>query len=440
VHATVTLPGSKSITNRALVLAALASDSGNGSVIRRPLRSRDTQLMADALRSLGASVSGSADGADALTVQPLGTGPVRAQVNVGNAGTVLRFVPPVATLVTGEAAFDGDRRARERPVGALLGALRRLGAHIEDGGRAALPFSILGRGGIRGGAVTLDASGSSQLISSLLLAGARFRDGVRARHEGPPVPSVPHIAMTVAMLQAAGADAGSGPDGGCPGWWVRPGPVRPGAIDVEPDLSNAAPFLAAALVTGGSVTVTGWPRRTAQPGDALRDLLTEAGGSCELTASGLTVRGGRRIRGITASLREVSELTPVLTALAALASSPSRFTGIAHMRTHETDRLAALAREINALGGDVTELEDGLEIRPRTLRADGPAGGGTGVFGTYDDHRLVMAAAVLGLAVPGLRVENPATVGKTLPQFTSLWAGMLAGTAQPPPGTPERTP
>ena len=445
VRATVTLPGSKSITNRALVLAALAGESGPPGLIRRPLRSRDTLLMAGALRALGARVqetggdAGDACDEDdenteagagqcgALTVRPLGAGKPDGKVDVGNAGTVLRFVPPLAALVTGEVAFDGDPRARQRPVGELLGALRHLGAEVDDGGRAALPFSIRGGGGIRGGAVTIDASGSSQLISALLLAGARFGQGVRVRHEGPPVPSAPHIAMTVAMLRAAGVDAGSGRDGdGRPAWWVRPGPVRPGVVDVEPDLSNAAPFLAAALVTGGSVTVSGWPERTAQPGDALRELLTEAGGRSEVTGAGLTVRGGGEIRGFRADLRDVSELAPVLTALAALASTPSRFTGIGHMRAHETDRLAALAREINALGGAVTELPDGLEIRPRPLHA-------AGATASYDDHRLVMAAAVLGLAVPGLRVQNPGTVAKTLPGFTSLWADMLAQSGERTP-------
>jgi 3-phosphoshikimate 1-carboxyvinyltransferase len=434
VDATVPLPGSKSITNRALVLAALADPSAGISVIRRPLRSRDTLLMAGALAAMGAGIS---DEAGDLNVRPLGTQPVDTRVDVGNAGTVLRFVPPVATLVTGEVAFDGDPRARERPVGALLGALRLLGAQIEDGGRAALPFAILGRGVIEGGTVTLDASGSSQLISALLLAGARFTDGVEARHEGPPVPSAPHIAMTVAMLRAAGVDAGAEPAGGSPAWRVRPGPIRPGVVDVEPDLSNAAPFLAAALATGGRVTIPGWPEHTTQPGDALRELLTEAGGRCELSAAGLTVHGGGRIRGFTANLRDVSELAPVLTALAALAETPSRFTGIGHMRSHETDRLAALAGEINALGGDVTELPDGLEVRPRRLSADGRDG--ARAFGSHDDHRLVMAAAVLGLAVPGVRVENPATVAKTLPGFTSLWAEMLGASADPAPPTLERT-
>ncbi len=439
VRAVVTLPGSKSITNRALVLAALADGPG---LIRRPLRARDTLLMAAALRTLGVGIDEdpvNADGAPGsswrVTPGPPGAGDggVRT-VDVGNAGTVLRFVPPIAALTLGKVAFDGDPRARERPVGPLITALRELGAVIDDGGRGALPFTVAGRGHLAGGAVTLDASGSSQLISALLLAGARFDKGVEVHHQGPPVPSSPHVAMTVGMLNDAGVRVDStGPDS----WRVHPGPLRARSVDVEPDLSSAAPFLAAALVTGGAVTIPGWPARTTQPGDVLRELLVAMGGRCDLTAAGLTVHGSAAIHGMTADLRDVTELVPVLTALAALASSPSRFTGIAHMRLHETDRLAALAREINTLGGQVTELPDGLVITPRPLHAasaaaattagpDKPRDGGAGhAFATYDDHRLVMAAAVLGLAVPGIRVANAATVAKTLPGFTQLWTEML---------------
>ncbi len=338
-------------------------------------------------------------------------------VDVGNAGTVLRFVPCVAALAVGDVAFDGDPRARERPVGPLLTALRELGALIDDGGRGALPFTIHGHGAVPGGAVTLDSSGSSQLVSALLLAGARFDKGVEVHHQGPPVPSAPHVDMTIGMLRDAGVRAeATGHDS----WRVHPGTVLPRIVDVEPDLSNAAPFLAAALVTGGTVTIPGWPARTTQPGDALRDLLTRMGGSCELTAAGLTVRGSGTIHGITADLRDAPELATVLTALAALASSPSRLSGIAHIRAQETDRLAALAHEINALGGQLTELPDGLVIKPRPLHA-----GAARVFASYDDHRMVMAAAVLGLAVPGLLVANAATVAKTLPDFTRLWTAML---------------
>jgi 3-phosphoshikimate 1-carboxyvinyltransferase len=322
--------------------------------------------------------------------------------------------------------FDGDERIRQRPIGPILAALRELGARIEDGGRSAAPFSVLGTGRVRGGPVTLDASSSSQLISGLLLAAPRFDEGIEVRHEGPPVPSAPHIAMTVRMLREAGAEvtetqsaAAGRPDG----WQVRPGRLDLGSVTVEPDLSNAGPFLAAALVTAGTVTVPGWPGDSLQAAGPILEVLAQMGATWSPGPDGMTVSGTGTIRGISADLRDVAELAPVLTAVAALADGPSVFTGLAHIRRHETDRLAALAKEINALGGDITELPDGLQIRPRPLRARGDSQ----AFGSYDDHRMVMTGAVLGLAVPGLRVENVATVAKTFPDFTAIWANLLAG-------------
>jgi 3-phosphoshikimate 1-carboxyvinyltransferase len=422
VRARVRPPGSKSVTNRALVLAALAPGP---STIENPLQARDTRLMAGALRALGAVIDEAGPGGDPVTwrVTP-GPAGGRAVVDVGNAGTVLRFVPPAAALAAGDVEFRGDARASQRPVGPLLAALRGLGAVIDDGGRGAVPFVVRGRGGIGGGTVTLDASGSSQLVSGLLLAAPRYDKGAEVCHQGPRVPSAPHIAMTVQMLRDAGAHVeawSAGPDADAPDRWrVHPGELRPSAVAVEPDLSSAAPFLAAALVTGGSVTIAGWPGRTLQPAGQILDVLTRMGARCSPAAGGMRVTGTGRIRGIDADLGDVSEIVPVLTALAALADSPSVFTGIGHMRAHESDRLAALAAEIGALGGDVAERPDGLEIRPRPLRAAGA------VFASHDDHRLVMAAAVLGLALPGgLPVGDAATVGKTFPGFTRMWSDML---------------
>lgn len=409
--ATVRVPGSKSITNRALLLAALADGP---STIRRPLVSRDTDLMLGAVRALGAQVTEVPDTGDgaAWRVEPDALrGP--AKVDCGLAGTVMRFVPPVAVLADGDIDFDGDPRARERPMGPVLRALRDLGAGI-DAENDRLPFTVHGRGALPGGKVQIDASASSQFVSGLLLAAPRYGRGVDVVHVGPPVPSLPHIRMTILMLRQAGVDV---EDETPQRWRVSPGPIRARDLDVEPDLSNAAPFLAAALVTGGSVTVTGWPSATTQAGDMLRDLLARMGAECRLGRHGLEVRGRGRVFGIDADLREVGELAPTIAGIAALASTPTRLRGIGHLRGHETDRLAALATEINNLGGDVTETPDGLAIRPRPLHG--------GVFGSYADHRMATTGALLGLRVPGVEVEDIATTAKTMPEFVELWEQML---------------
>jgi len=410
LSATVEVPGSKSMTNRALLLAALGERPAR---IVRPLRARDTDLMARALYALGVGIADAAgDVATDWVVTPAPLhGP--AAVDVGLAGTVMRFVPPVAALADGPVRFDGDPHARKRPLGPLLGALRTLGAQIEDAG-GSLPITIHGRGALRGGAVTIDASSSSQFVSALLLAGARFDKGLELRHAGGPLPSLPHIAMSVAMVRAAGVQV----DDSVPEVWrIDPGPVRLGTVEVEPDLSNAAPFLAAALLAGGRVTIPGWPAETTQPGGALPKLLTALGGSVQRDDAGLTVSGTGSVRGIDVDLHDVGELTPVLAAACAVADGPSTLSGIAHLRGHETDRLAALARELSGLGAEVTETEDGLRIKPKPLHS--------GVFGTYDDHRMAQAGALLGLVVDGIEVENIATTIKTLPDFVGMWTDML---------------
>jgi 3-phosphoshikimate 1-carboxyvinyltransferase len=343
-----------------------------------------------------------------------------AHVDVGLAGTVMRFLPAVAGLADGPVSFDGDPRARARPLLPLVAALRTIGVRIDAAPSGGLPLTVHGAGRVAGGEVTIDASASSQFVSGLLLAAPDFDRGIVVRHEGPPVPSAPHLRMTVRMLRAAGAAV----DESVPNVWaVEPGRLSGRSWDIEPDLSAAAPFLAAAMVAGGAVTVPGWPIATTQPGDRLRGLLTAMGGRCRLSTVGLTVQGTGVIHGLDADLSEVSELTMVLAALAALADSPSRFTGIAHIRGHETDRLGALARELSALGAEVTELPDGLAIKP------GPLRGGT--FGTYDDHRMAHAAAVMGLAVPGLRLSDVACTAKTMPAFRPVWESMVGGRADP---------
>ncbi|MGH3415153.1 MAG: 3-phosphoshikimate 1-carboxyvinyltransferase [Actinocrinis sp.] len=413
VTARVTVPGSKSATNRALLLAALADGP---STLRRPLRSRDSELMAGALRSLGVGIEDRADGSWLVTPPETLRGDV--SVDVGNAGTVMRFMLPIAALAAGPVRFDGDPRSHERPISALIEALRVLGADIDDTAHPGhFPLTVRGTGALAGGLVEIDSSASSQFVSALLLAGARFGRGVEVRHVGERLPSQPHIQMTVEMLRAAGVAV----DEAEPRRWaVSPGTVRARDLTIEPDLSNAAPFLAAALVTGGRVTVADWPEHTTQPGERLREIYMLMGARCELGPDGLTVTGDGGVHGVELDLSDEAELTPTIAAIAALADSPSRLHGIGHIRLHETDRLAALAKEINNLGGDVVEGPDELVITPRPLHG--------GEFATYDDHRLATSAAVLGLVVPGVRVENVATTGKTLPDFPGRWAAMLAGT------------
>jgi 3-phosphoshikimate 1-carboxyvinyltransferase len=406
VRATVAVPGSKSITNRALLLAAL---SERGGTLTGALRSRDSRLMIDALRAIGVPVDDDGDQVVVGAHQGL-RGP--ALVDCGLAGTVMRFVPPAAAITDGEVRFDGDARARERPMSTVLDALRALGASIDGDG---LPFTVHGKGGLPGGAVTIDASASSQFVSGLLLAGARYDAGVTVHHDGEPVPSLPHIDMTVQMLREAGVAV----DDSVPNTWrVEPGPIAARDYMVEPDLSNATPFLAAAAATGGSVTVPGWPTKTTQPGDTFREIAASMGCAVELGENGLTVTGPDQLRGIDVDLHDVGELTPTVAALAVLADGPSVLRGIAHLRGHETDRLAALAAEINALGGAATETEDGLSIRPMPLHA--------GLWHAYEDHRMATAGAIVGLMVPGVEVDDIATTAKTLPDFPAMWAEMLA--------------
>jgi 3-phosphoshikimate 1-carboxyvinyltransferase len=407
VDVVVTLPGSKSLTNRALVLAAIADGP---SVIHRALRSRDTSLMAAALTSLGSTVDTSGED---WKVTP-GAFAVDAEVDCGLAGTVMRFLPPVAGLSRGAVSFDGDPHMRSRPIGEVLGALRTLGVSVDDGGRGSLPFKVRGRGSVAGGTVVVDASASSQFISALLLAGARYENGVDVRHDGKPVPSLPHIDMTVAMLRRHGVEVD---DHEANRWAVLPGPVQ--AVDhlIEPDLSNAAPFLALAALSRGSVLVRDWPRSTTQAGDALRAILTLMGCDVDHVDGGLRVRGTGRLHGIDVDLHDVGELAPAVAALCALADSPSHLRGIAHIRGHETDRLAALATELGGLGADVTEHPDGLSLRPARLHG--------GVFHTYADHRMAHAGVIVGAAVDGVLVENIATTGKTFPDFAGFWSGLL---------------
>ncbi len=416
VDAVVEVPGSKSLTNRWLVLAALADGP---STLRRPLRSRDSERMVQALRTLGAEVDDTGD--EVWRVVP----PERlrgGEVDCGQAGTVMRFVPPLAALSDGPVRFDGHPTARARPVGPVLHALRDLGVRVEDDGRGTLPYTVHGTGRVPGGRAGVDASASSQFVSALLLAGARFDRGIVLEHTGATLPSRTHIEMTVQVLRTAGVEVAR-PDGQT--WEVAPGAVRAFDVDVEPDLSSAAPFLALAAVTGGTVVVPGWPATTTQPGGHLREVLSQMGATTSLTERGLVVTGRGGLEGADLDLSDVGELTPVVAALAVLASSPSRLRGVAHLRGHETDRLSALATEIARLGGTAEETADGLVIEPAPLRG--------ARLGTYHDHRMAMFAAVVGAALPDVEVEDVATADKTFPGFHAVWEHAVRGATAPSP-------
>jgi len=385
LDALVDVPGSKSLTNRYLVLAALAASPGR---LRGALRSRDTRLMAAALTSLGAGID--EDGSD-WVVTP---GPVQGstQIHCGLAGTVMRFLPSVAALADGPVRFDGDESALAWPMGPVLTALRTLGVRVEEHGEPGhLPFTVHGHGSLVGGQVDVDASASSQFVSGLLLAAARFERGLTLRHTGRTLPSLPHIEMTVAVLREAGVEV----DDSRPAIWrVEPGAIAGRDVRVEPDLSNTPPFLCAALVAGGTVRVPGWPAATTQPGGLLPGILERMGATSRLDGDVLSVTGTGTVHGVDLDLHAAGEIAPTIAGLAALADSPTRLRGIAHLRGHETDRLAALAAEITRLGGQAEQTSDGLVITPRPLTG--------GTWRTYEDHRMATAGALVGLRVPGV--------------------------------------
>ncbi|MEB4615541.1 3-phosphoshikimate 1-carboxyvinyltransferase [Leucobacter sp. M11] len=429
LNATLQLPGSKSLTNRELVLAALADGPG---LLRRPLHSRDSQLMVEALRALGVGIEevpgDGAFGPDWLVTpaeELLGS----TSIACGLAGTVMRFVPSVAALALGPTAFDGDESARRRPMRAILDALRELGADIADEGRGKLPFTVHGTGTMRGGRVELDASLSSQFVSGLLLSAPRFAEGVHVVHTGERLPSVPHIEMTLDTLRRRGVACSSPAPGE---WVVEPGPIRAETRDIEPDLSNAAPFLAAAVVAGGRVTITGWPSDTTQVGDHLREILPAFGGAVSLDGDALTVTGTGVVRGTRLDLGAAGELSPTAIGLAALAEGPAEISGIGHIRHHETDRIAALATELDRIGSAVTELPEGIRTEPAELRG--------ARWLSYEDHRMATTGALIGLRVPGVTVDDVETTAKTLPQFTELWATMVATASPEPAPSAEATP
>lgn len=398
------------MTARALLLAAV---SVGPSTLTHPSESRDSIVLARGLRTMGCHVSSVDDEQWLLRPRPL-AGPTH--VDVEGAGTAMRFLPPVAGLADGPVSFDGSEVLRTADLRPQLDAMRELGIAVsaESGG---LPLTVQGIGRVPGGDVVLDASASSQMVSGLLLAGPDFDHGLVLRHDGPPLSAAPHVELTVAMLRAAGA----GIDDATPNVWeVEPGRLFGRAWTIEPDLVAAAPFLAAALVTGGQVTVPGWPTRTTQPGGALLGVLTEFGAHCVQSTEGLTVRGGGVLHGVDADVCRLGELVPVLAALAALAEGPSYLRGLARV-PGARDLVSGLAAALDPLGGVVRETADGVRILP------GPLAGGP--FDTRADHRLAHAGAVLGLAVPGVVLSDVSCTAKSLPDFPGMWRRMLGVTA-----------
>ena len=451
-NALVHIPGSKSLTNRYLLLAALADSP---SYLRAPLHSRDSALMIEALRQLGAGIelvpTDSPFGPD-VKVTPLNFAQADSaqsrtvSIECGLAGTVMRFVPALAALLPGEFAFDGDPHARQRPMGPVLEGLRQLGVQVEcEQGENALPFVLRSPGlasaeGVsEAPVVRIDASASSQFVSALLLMAPRLPQGMVLVHEGSSVPSIPHIQMTVEALRQMGIrvqkhypSQGNEAEGGEYRWTVHPGSFPGFEMTIEPDLSNAGPFLAAAVVTGESVTIPHWPAPaadssagTTQVGDMWRELLPALGAQVRYAEGRLTVTGPAQLPegDFSFDLSAGGELAPTMAAACAFVKGRVELTGIAHLRGHETDRLAALAAEINRLGGTAHDTADSLVIEapiPATAEA-APV-----LARTYDDHRMATFAAIIGLCRPNVVVQNVATVAKTMPEFTAMWEDMLA--------------
>ena len=409
LDAAVELPGSKSLNNRELVLSALASAPTR---LTGTLASRDSSLMIDALRALGTKIEINTDGSILVTPKPFETS---ATIDCGLAGTVMRFVPPLSVLANGDIKFDGDEGARRRPMRTTIDSLRALGVCVSDNDSGSLPFTVHGTGKVAGGEITIDASASSQFVSGLLLAAARYENGLTLRHQGEHLPSMPHIEMTLDCLAKRGVKVSS-PEPAV--WRVEPGPISGGEVSIEPDLSNAGPFLAAAMVAGGKVFIKGWPDSTTQVGDEFDGILQQMGAKIIRENGGLTIVGSGEIHGIDIDLSIGGELTPVIAALAAIADSPTVIRGVAHLRGHETDRLAALAAEINRIGGIARETADGLEIDPSNNLHGA-------VWQTYEDHRMATAGAIIGLRVPGIEIEDITTTSKTMPNFAQLWLNML---------------
>jgi 3-phosphoshikimate 1-carboxyvinyltransferase len=402
--ATVRVPGSKSITNRALVLAAL---SGTTCELRGVLRSEDTEVMGECLRKLGLHLDVSWPGFTVSVDSESGPVifPARAELFVANSGTTMRFLTALVSLGHGRYRLDGTPRMRERPIEDLLAALRQLGVRAYSEHRNGCPPVIVEANGIPGGSVSIKGDISSQFLSGLLMAAPFAQHDVMIAVEGTLV-SWPYVSMTVEMMRRFGLSIEAE---GSRRFRV-PGRQFSGVGDFtsEPDASAAGYFFAAAAITAGQVTVQDLTTKSIQGDIRFVDLLEEMGCHVVRGEEGITVRGGG-LRGIDADMNDISDTVMTLAVVACFADGPTTIRNVAHIRLKETDRLAALATELQRIGAGVDELSDGLVIHPAPLHG--------AEIETYNDHRMAMSLALAGLTVPGIVIKNPACVGKTYPQF-----------------------
>lgn len=408
----IRIPGSKSQTNRAFVLAALANSE---SIIDNALMARDTELMLNAIKKLGAKIT---HGENRIFIEPGLTSESEVSIDVGLAGTVMRFIPPLAALTHSLVKFDGDEAARVRPMKIMLDGLTDLGVEIIRKNEGFLPFEINGHGHISKSEVSIDASSSSQFVSGLLLAAARFDNGLTITHRGSTLPSFPHIEMTMKMLEEIGIKCDYQTENARQhSWNVKPHLIPGHHWQIEPDLSNAAPFLAVAMATGGKVTILDWPTETTQAGGRLPEILEAMGAKISRDEVGLTVTGPSKINPLKINLGAVGELTPSIAALLALAEGESEITGIAHLKGHETDRIAALTHDLSEIGVQVTANSDGLKILPGKLHG--------AKWKSFADHRMATAGAIIGLKVPGIEIDDISCTSKTMNNFESLWLDLV---------------
>lgn len=417
VNITLSIPGSKSLTNRELVLSAIADGP---STLVGPLHSDDSRYMIAGLRALGIEIteleSSRGFGPDLRVVPRRLQGDV--EIDCGQAGTVMRFLTPLAGRADGSVHITAAENALHRPMGAMIQALRDLGIDVDDQGSWSLPFMVHGHGHVRGGRLEIDASESSQFVSGLLLSAPRFDVGLHLVHAGDRLPSLPHIDMTIETLSKRGVHVQRPAPGE---WLVEAGVPRGKTVQIEPDLSNAAPFLAAALITGGEVTIADWPAHSTQPGAMLQNILSSMGAHASRRGGALTVRAGRHLRGVNLDLTAASELTPTIVGLAVFAESPTTITGVGHIRGHETDRLAALVSNLANIGVRAEELPDGIRIFP--VSETHPAHGGE--WAAHHDHRIATTGALIGLRVDGVEIDDIGSTAKTLPEFTELWQQLV---------------